>query len=482
MLTDITIPFNQLSSRDVSDQKSRAIQLPIGKAPSYYILGILVFYLSLGLAINSVYISDIAIIWKVLIISMSTVGFLLTLTVKTSDHIITISHTRTRILMRVWIFYAFYAIFITTIRSEELGRSIFYGSPYIYMVLAMIIAYRHIQTGFHPKYLFNSILIMAVLHSILTFYFARTLSVNFDEDEFGFIDDIRYQIISPGNSVLYCWALFYIAKNRNILVSSIFLISTIFIFAIAKTRGMIPAVSFSTLYIILISRQAFGSTLRIFFLMFIGPLVAYAIAYYARDIDLYDVWISRIFNESFSFQQETTLSRFAEYAAQIKLLVSDIQSGLFGFGYLKEMIWDGYIWDRLYPTLDPTYYYLSRGVGVHSTWINSLFVGGFIFGTIPTLTFLYCVYIAVRHCFMNTIGRENLNEYYYIPTAMIMFMFGPAFTGFLFGERLGPALFGFCIVYTVFGWEQYVLSKGSERASMDDLSANSLFPTGQSRL
>ena len=208
--------------------------------------------------------------------------------------------------------------------------------------------------------------------------------------------------------------------------------------------------------------------------------MAYAVAYYARNIDLLDIWVGRFFTEDFSFQDETTLSRFAEYAAQLKMLVSDIQSGLFGFGYLKEMIWDGYVWDRLYPTSDPTYYYLSRGVGVHSTWINSLFVGGFIFGAIPTLTFLYCVYIAARQVFASTKSREALNEYYCIPTAMIMFMFGPAFTGFLFGERLGPALFGFCIVYAVYGWEQYVLSQAPRISSTDDFPNQFLVLTGQS--
>lgn len=432
-----------------------AIQVP----STLYLTGLLLFYGTLAFDFKSVAYGGNPIEIRAAIVSLSVLGFFIAFLSRGPVKIVHQDYPMMNLILRIWIFYPIYLTFITFFRSETLTSTIYLGAPFYFMIMSMTLAYRHIEANYKHDDFWRIFIFMAVVSALWTLYLGRSTSLSFDDGNFAFIEDVRYEIVSSTCTVLIAIGFMNYSRGKNIFTSLLFIFLTGSIYAISKTRGLLPGVVSLIIFAILVHERRISSAIRILFVTIAAFGIAIIIPLYVRNFDLLDVWRTRLFEVDGKFNDLTLNMRLAEYVAQFRLLLSDYQSGLFGFGYVKTIFWDAQIWDMINFDQDVSEYYSTGGVGLHSTWINSLFHGGFLFGMIPFLTITYVVIIAVRLVFLTSAERAQFGRYGIIACAAIVTIWLPANFGSLFGDRLGPVTIAPSMMFAIYEWERFNRSK-----------------------
>lgn len=420
-----------------------------------YKIGFYIYFFGLGLNFTNMSVLSNAETYRTIIAFLLGTGFTLAFMTRGPARIQTDEYPYMKLMLNVWLFYSIYLTAITILRGSDIALTIYSGTPFYFMLLSMILAYRHIMAGYANSLFWTTLLFMAIQSTAINFYFARLTTVNYFESEFAFIEDIRYQIISSSSGIITTMALVNIMRSRQLILSYALLAAVMFIYVIAKTRGVLLGLTVLILYLVFMHTRRMRFLIRLSVIFFVSITVAYLVPLYTINFDIFEAWYNRIFTEDDSLSLFTLYTRLAEYKAQLNMLLTDVQSALFGFGYRQTMILDPYIWDQIAPDLDPTFYYMTRYVGAHSTWINSMFHGGFIFGLIPFITITSIVLIAIWQITLPRDERAKFDLYAIYPCALVCSAWLPANFAMMFGDRLGPAAFGPSLIYGVFAWEKY---------------------------
>jgi hypothetical protein len=411
--------------------------------------------------------------YRIMIAVMSGLGFILAFGTCGPAQLDTKQYPLMTLMLKVWFVYSVYLTIITLARGGELGRTIYAGTVFYYMIMSMTLTFRHIQAGYDNKYFWQVLVIMAVLSTSVNFYFARFSSQTFDVSEFAFIEDMRSQIISGSNMIIVAVGLIGITKSKNVALSYTLFSMIMFIYIISKTRNILLGVLLLLIYAILVSEKRLLASTRLFVGLAIALLIAYIVPLYTINYDIYEAWFGRVFDDDEGFSLETFYTRLAEYRGQLNMLTEDFQSGLFGFGYLQTMIWDARTWDTFFSTLDPIYYYGTRYVGQHSTWINSIFHGGFIMGLVPTISAFAVAWIGLKQVFLPKEERSQLDLYGLFGTGVVIYMLIPSTFGMLYIDRLSTVSFAPALIFAVYGWEKF---RNSRKLMQTENADPSTFP------
>lgn len=436
--------------------------------PIPYRIGLFLFYGSIGLSFSQIVLLENAFLYRAFIAIPSAFGFILAYGARGPSHVDMKQYPMITLMVKIWVIYATYLTIVTMFRSGDIGRTIYSGTVFYYMLLSMFLAYRHIEAGYKHEYLWQTLVAMAVLSTSISFYFARFNSEYFGQSDFSFIVDVRSQIISGSSMLIIAVGLVGVTRFRNLPLSYVLVCGIMLIFIISKTRNIILGVIVLSVYTLLVSDKRLSALIQLTSVATTALAIAYFLPLYMIDFDIIDAWFGRLFLEDESLSVETFYTRVGEYSAQFKMLTQDIQSSLFGFGYLETVILDPGWWDILFPTADPTYYYETRYFGQHSTWINSLFHGGFIMGTIPTITMAWVAGLGFRQALLKKRDRAKLDLYGLFGCGVVVYMMVPASFGMLYFDRISPVSIAPALIYGLYGWEKFKRQRKLEQSGKSD--------------
>ena len=424
-------------------------------ASQAYKLGLSLMYIPFGFDFKDHGFIDNPEIIRTFIVTLAFMGFFLAISMRDGIHPSAYKSSSARLYFNLWCFFSVYIITITALRSDISFDVIRYAAPFVFMVMSMFILLRHIEANYDPNIYWNNIIIAGVISMIWTFYFGRFTSTHFDEDEFAFIDDIRYTILSSTLLPLCGIGLYKLARGINVFRYSVLFSFIFFLFVISKTRGVLLGVISALIYVILISDKRGKAFLRLLGFILLAVFAAIIIPASTRNLDILQIWEGRLYSDDGNLNYLTYYTRLAEYLGQLRLLLSDAQSAVFGYGYMTNTYWDPYIFDMLFEPGANINYFSFYGTGVHSAWINALFQAGFIAGWIPTFTFLYVIWIGMRIIALPSTQRKNYDEWGLITICITMALFLPVTFASFFTDRIGPIIIGPTLLYAIFTWEKF---------------------------
>ena len=425
------------------------------KTNQLYRFALFLTFIPLGLDFKDRGYIDNSLTFQIIVVALFALGFFLSISANNMPLSTMLAHKRVIRFILLWSFFTAHIVLIAIIRGGDLFLTARVGVPYVMMIMSMLLAWRHMRSNVDPVTFFIPIIIASVISMFWTYYIGRFSSAYFSDDDFSFIEDIRYTILSAALPPLFGWSIYYISKNRRVVFYSIIMSFILFITLISKTRGTLLGELSAIPVILLISASRIRIALRLAVPIIIGAAVSILFPTFIRNYDVLSIWKIRFFGTDEMVVDETYQARLAEYWGQLNMLFSDVQSAIFGYGPIASTYNDARIIDNLNSFGVNIDYYSVGGVGVHSTWINSLFHGGLLIGWVPSLTATFIVAILLRVASLKKETRRQFPENGKIALMMSVPFLFPMSIASIFTDRIGPTIFGIATVWAIFEWTRF---------------------------
>lgn len=436
-----------LQSDETAEPVSRIPTDSIATPSIPYRIGIALFYVSFGFDFKDRgYIENPEVIRSVIVIG-SLVGFFLALTARGGIDRQRQQSSHLNAVFGLWAFFAIYLVLITAFRSQELFDTIRFSAPFVYMMMSMFLIKRHIEAGYRADVYWAPIVAMCLVSLAWTFYFGRYASNSYnDEDLFAFVDGVKYTILSSALLPMFALTIFGLSRSKKIILHSLVLICITLLFTIAKSRGVLLGIFLVALYTILTSPNRLKVLVVTAVVSVVALSLAFIISEMVSNLDIIAVWKFRLFGLDDRFFDFTAYTRLAEYYGQINALLSDVQSAIFGYGYLQSFYWDERIFVELLAQgfiedFDKTY-----TPGGHSAWLTSLYQGGLLAGWIPFASMTYMTILAFRIALSDQWTRRNLSDWGGVAFGIFVILWLPGNLGTFFIDRILPMIIGAAMI------------------------------------
>jgi len=282
----------------------------------------------------------------------------------------------------LWWFYLLSTVITALIASVVFERYIRVFFPLLLCGISFLIICKFQKRLIDPIEIIKPLLLASSIAVFWKIYYAIQVA-NID------MYNMRYQILSSGGIVFLLAYVFAGVINREQL--SMFYIIMLCIIGICSllsiTRSLIILIFFLVCgYLWIALNKPFHTNIKRTLLLAAISILAIIPAWYIADQlrpGFYQDWINRIFHQYYRGMDITLTTRLAEWSGQIRSLIENMRSLIFGKGLGSEYFWDynfffalksAYSWNDLINK--------SGWYGGHSMWIYSLYSGGLLFGWI----------------------------------------------------------------------------------------------------
>lgn len=352
-----------------------------------------------------------------------------------------------KLIIFLWLVFFVVAIVSLIVNSVPFSQFIRVLLPFLLCFASMILVSLYYIAGYDLRFIVFSILIASVVSVFWSFLFPIFIQ--------GYaLESVRYLIISPLMPIFLVLSLMLVlSRDSNSIYGYFLLLVFSIVVLLSFTRSYILIVFMLFIWLLFCLKARDRRNFFILLLYLIVALVFFILLVFPilnlLNPEIINSWLNRLFNSRNALGYDlTSLTRIAEYVAQMEIVFSSTLKIIFGAGIGSAYYWsDEYFLDIAVAIPMEFLRFHEPWFAGHSLWVYSIYSSGVLFGLIIPFTYLVSLYFSFR-----LLRLSNLNSglIVLVVSLMIVAYFPLTFTSHPLGSRLTGLMWGFLLLLPIF--------------------------------